>query len=70
MLVLLLVLLVVARGALVVSLADVFFCEEEGAKGEAAKALIDGLGIPRWQLVVTEATGRTTPPRPASRPTR
>ncbi len=36
--------LVVARGALVLSLGDVFFYGEELEKGAAAKAMLDGLG--------------------------
>lgn len=47
---LLVVLLVFARGALVLSLGDVFFSGEELEKGTAAKAMLDGLDVPHHQL--------------------
>jgi len=40
----------VARGALVLSFADVFGYGEEFEKACAGKAMIDGLGIPHYQL--------------------
>ena len=56
-LLLLLLLLLVARGVLVLSIADVFFYGEELAKGTAAKALGDGLGVPAWKLVYVHHEG-------------
>jgi hypothetical protein len=47
---LLFLLLFITRAALVLSIADVFFYGDELAKGTASKALIEGIGIPRWQL--------------------
>lgn len=49
-LVVLLLLLIVSRGALVLSLADVFFYGEELAKGAAAKAMLDGIPLEHWKL--------------------
>jgi len=46
----LLLLLVLTRAILVLGLADVFFLDEEGAKCAAGKALLDGIGVPAWQL--------------------
>ncbi|MDZ4772904.1 MAG: hypothetical protein SGI72_07180 [Planctomycetota bacterium] len=43
-------LLVCLRGALVLSLADVFGYGEEFAKSGAAKAMLDGLGLPHHQI--------------------
>ena len=42
--------LLIVKGALVLSLSDVFFYGEELEKGTAAKAMIDGLGVPHHQL--------------------
>lgn len=47
---LLLLLLCVVKGAIVLSLADVFFYGEELEKGTAAKAMLDGLAVPHHQL--------------------
>lgn len=47
---LLLLLLLLARSALVLSLADVFLYGEELGKGAAAKAMIDGLGVEHSKL--------------------
>lgn len=49
--VLLLSLLLLTRAALVLGLADVFFYGEELAKGAAAKAMLDGVGVEHWQKV-------------------
>jgi hypothetical protein len=46
----LLVSLLAARACLVLSLSDVFFFGEEMAKGTAAKAMIDGLGVQHYML--------------------
>lgn len=46
----LLVLLVATRAWIVLSLADVFFFGEELGKGAAAKAMLDGLDLPYYQL--------------------
>jgi hypothetical protein len=46
----LILLLLAARACLVLSLSDVFFFGEEMAKGTAAKAMIDGLGVPHFML--------------------
>ena len=42
--------LVIARACLVLSLSDVFYYGEEMAKGAAAKAMIDGLGVEHYKL--------------------
>lgn len=47
---LLVLLLVVVKGAFVLSLADVFFYGEELEKGTAAKAMLDGLAVPHHKL--------------------
>lgn len=41
---------VCVKGLLALSLADVFFYGEELEKGAAAKAMLDGLGVPHHQL--------------------
>lgn len=46
----LVLLLVVVKAAFVLSLADVFFYGEELEKGTAAKAMLDGLAVPHYQL--------------------
>jgi hypothetical protein len=48
--ILLLALLLVVKGALVLSLADVFQWGEEFEKAAAAKAMLDGLDVPHHQL--------------------
>lgn len=45
-----LLLCAVVKGALVLSLADVFFYGEELEKGTAAKAMLDSLPVPHHQL--------------------
>jgi hypothetical protein len=42
--------LFLTRALLVLSLADVFFYGDELSKGGAAKALLDGIGVPSWRL--------------------
>ncbi len=44
------ILVIAVKGLLVLSLADVFFYGEVLEKGAAAKALLDGLPVPRHQL--------------------
>ena len=48
--VLLVLLLLLVKGSIVLSLGDVFFYGEELEKGTAAKAMIDGIGVPHHQL--------------------
>lgn len=54
---LLFLLLLLTRAALVLSIADVFFYGDEMPKGGAAKALIDGIGVPSWRLTYVSHEG-------------
>jgi len=54
---LLFLLLFLTRAALVLSIADVFSYGDEMPKGGAAKALIDGIGVPAWQLTYVPHEG-------------
>jgi hypothetical protein len=52
-----LLLVLVARAALVLALADVFFYGEELEKGTAAKAMLDGLPVPHHCLAYHQYEG-------------
>lgn len=54
---LLFLLLLLTRAVLVLSIADVFFYGDEMPKGGAAKALIDGIGVPSWRLTYVSHEG-------------
>ncbi|MFN0006481.1 MAG: hypothetical protein ACKVXR_01130 [Planctomycetota bacterium] len=54
---LLFLLLFLTRAALVLSIADVFSYGDEMPKGGAAKALIDGIGVPSWKLTYVQHEG-------------